>query len=67
MVTQTVPLKYLSSFCRKLDMPLINCEVNLVLTLSRNCVTTDETIQDADPNANPPLPEIRAPAAQHLR
>ena len=29
-----VPLKYLSNFCRTLEMPLINCEVNLILTWS---------------------------------
>ena len=29
-----VPLKYLSSFWRTLEMPLINCEVNLILTWS---------------------------------
>ena len=27
-----VPLKYLSNFWRTLEMPLINCEVNLILT-----------------------------------
>ena len=27
-----VPLKYLSNFSRTLEMPLINCEVNLILT-----------------------------------
>ena len=27
-----VPLKYLSNFWRILEMPLINCEVNLILT-----------------------------------
>ena len=27
-----VPLKYLSSFWRTFEMPLINCEVNLILT-----------------------------------
>ena len=27
-----VPLKYLNSFWRTLEMPLINCEVNLILT-----------------------------------
>ena len=27
-----VPLKYLSNFWRTLDMPLINCEINLILT-----------------------------------
>ena len=33
-----VPLKYLSNFWRTLEMPLINCEVNLILTWSTNCV-----------------------------
>ena len=33
-----VPLKYLSNFWRTLEMPLINCEVNLILTWSRSCV-----------------------------
>ena len=33
-----VPLKYLSNFWRTLEMPLINCEVNLILTWSSNCV-----------------------------
>ena len=32
-----VPLKYLSNFWRTLEMPLINCEINLILTLSANC------------------------------
>ena len=34
-----VPLKYLSNFWRTLEMPLINCEINLILTRSANCVT----------------------------
>ena len=33
-----VPLKYLSNFWRTLEMPLINCEVNLNLTWSSTCV-----------------------------
>ena len=31
-----VPLKYLSKFWRTLEMPLINCEINLTLTWSAN-------------------------------
>ena len=27
-----VPLKYLSNFWRTLEMPLINCEINIILT-----------------------------------
>ena len=33
-----VPLKYLSNFWRTLEMPLINCEVNLILTWASTCV-----------------------------
>ena len=38
-----VPLKYLSNFWRTLDMPLITCEVNLILTWSSTCVITNYT------------------------
>ena len=34
-----VPLKYLSNFRKTLEKPLINCEVNLILTCPANCVT----------------------------
>ena len=36
-----VPLKYLSKFWRTLEMPLINSEVNLILTWSSTCVITN--------------------------
>ena len=36
-----VPLKHLSNFWRTLEMSLINCELNLVLTWSRDCVITN--------------------------
>ena len=38
-----VPLKYLSNFWRTPEMPLINCEVNLILTWSSTCVITNST------------------------
>ena len=38
-----VPLKYLSKFWRTLEMPLINSEVNLILTWSSTCVITNST------------------------
>ena len=38
-----VPLKYLSNFWRTLEMPLINYEVNLILTWSKDCVITNFT------------------------
>ena len=36
-----VPLKYLSNFWRTPEMPLINCEINLVITRSKNCVISN--------------------------
>ena len=36
-----VPLKYLNNFWRTLEMPLINCEDNLILTWLSTCVITD--------------------------
>ena len=42
-----VPLKYLSEFCRTLEMPLINCEVSLILTLSSTCVITNSSSEGA--------------------
>ena len=44
-----VPVKYLSNFWRTLEMPLISCEVNLILTWSANCVivSTDVANQNS--------------------
>ena len=33
-----VPLKYLTNLLRTLEMPLINCEIELILEWSGNCV-----------------------------
>ena len=45
-----IPLKHLSKFWRSLNIPLINCEVELILTWSKNCVLADMTVDvDADP------------------
>ena len=38
-----VLLKYVSNFWRTLEIPLINCEVNLILTWSSTCVITNST------------------------
>ena len=44
-----IPLKYLSNFWRTPEMPLIKCEINLILTWSENCVIvyTDVANQNA--------------------
>ena len=44
-----VPLKHFSNFWRTLDMPLINCGINLILTQSENCVLTSKATRDATP------------------
>ena len=49
-----VALKHLSNFWRTLDMPLINCEINLILTWSENCVLTSKATRGADPDVNKP-------------
>ena len=40
-----VPWKYLSNFWRKSEIPLINCEINLILTWSEDCVILSATGQ----------------------
>ena len=59
-----VPLKYLSNFWRTLNMPLINCEINLILTWSEKCVLTSKATRDAVPaqGGNPVLAAVANPA-----
>ena len=38
-----MPLRYLCNFWRALDITLINCEINFVLTCSLTCVITIST------------------------
>ena len=52
-----IPLKHLSNFWRSLNIPLINCEVELILTWSKNCVLVDMTERDTEGDD----PEIVAP------
>ena len=42
-------------------MPLINCEINLILTWSENCVLTSKATRDANLNAHPAVAEINNP------
>ena len=46
----TVPLKYLSNFWKSLEMPSINCKVELSLKWIENCESTTAAI-DADADA----------------
>ena len=43
-----VPLKYLSNFWRTLEMPFINCEVNLILIWSANVVILSTNVANQD-------------------
>ena len=54
-------LKHLSNFWRSLNIPLINCEVELILTWYKNCVLIDKLTRDADYEANPRVFEINNP------
>ena len=40
-------LKHLSNFWKNLNIPLINCEIELILTWSKNCVLADMTRRNA--------------------
>ena len=46
----SIPLKHLSKFWRSLNISLINREVELILTWSKDCVLADMTV---DSDANP--------------
>ena len=49
-----IPLKHLNNFWRSLDILLINCEVELILTWSKNCALADMTVRAAGNNNDPP-------------
>ena len=44
-----LPLKYLSCFWRTLELPLINCEINFILTWLANCLLVTSTITNQIP------------------
>ena len=56
-----VPIKYLSNFWRTLDIPIINCEVSLTLTWSKNCVLISKATRNDDPDADPAVDETNNP------
>ena len=43
-------------------MPLINCETNLILTWSENCVLTSKATRGANPDVNPAIAAVNNPA-----
>ena len=56
-----VSLKYVSNFCRSLNIPLINCEVELILTWFKNCVLISKVTRDTNYAANPVVHKIDNP------
>ena len=56
-----VPLKYLSNFSRSLNIPLINCEIELILTWFKNCVLISKATRETDYDTNPVVYEIDNP------
>ena len=42
-----VPVKHLINFWRILNIPLINCKMELILTWSKNCALADRTVRAA--------------------
>ena len=48
-----IPLKHLSNFWKNLNIPLINWEVELILTWFKNCVSINKSTRDANYGADP--------------
>ena len=53
-----IPQKHLSNFWRNLNVPLINCEVELIFIWLKNCVLINKSRRDADYDADPIVYEI---------
>ena len=59
-----IPLKYLGNFWRSLDIPLINCEITLILSWYEKCVLVGKTLRNApDPQPNPPIVAVESPTS----
>ena len=56
-----MPLKHLSNYWRTLDIPLINCERNHILTWSENCIITNKATRNADSDAGPAVAAVNNP------
>ena len=56
-----IPQKQLSNFWRNLNVPLVNCEVELILIWFKNWVLISKSTRDADYDADPIVYEIHNP------
>ena len=63
-VTIAIPLKHLGNFWRSLDIPLINCEITLILSWYKECVIVGRALRNApDPQPNQPIAAIESPTS----
>ena len=67
-----VPLKYLTNFCRTLEMSLINCEIELILRWSANCVIIYTDVANQIPTftiteTNLYVPVVTLPTQDNLK
>ena len=60
-----VLLKYLRNVWKTLDIPLINCEINLILTWSENCVATRYAVSAQ--GGNPAASKIKNPTGETFK
>ena len=63
VVKIVMPLKHLSNFWRTLNIPLINCEIELILTWSKNCVLISKATRDENYMSDPILVKIGTPTS----
>ena len=56
-----VPLKYLSNFWRSLNISLINCKIELILTWFKNCVLISKASREVNYGADPVVRKIDNP------
>ena len=57
-----MPLKHFSNFWRTLNILLINCDINLILTSwTEKCVLTSKATRGANPHADPAVAAINNP------
>ena len=54
-VTIAIPLKYLVNFWRSLDIPVINCEITLILSWYKECVLVGRAFRGQPAAAANPL------------
>ena len=52
-VKTVAPLKYLSNFWRSLNISLINCKIELILTWFKNCVLISKASREVNYGADP--------------